>query len=117
MSSYSSNASKIIESFEKSNIEFVKEIIEHDGYDEYGPESNLYTLYIITKESNKTFTVYRYYYEYWYGSFQNDYSYSLEVKSNINNITLYDLSKLKSFLNEIKDKNKDLFDVLNMKYM
>jgi hypothetical protein len=41
----------------------------------------------------------------------------LEVKSNINNITLYDLSKLKSFLNEIKDKNKDLFDILNMKYM
>jgi hypothetical protein len=111
--SISVNADEVIKrDFIKIDKEvlFVKEIIEHDGYDRYGPESDLFTLYIFTKEDNE-YVLYRYYYEYWYdGNLQN---YDFELKWNVKDISLYDLEKIYDCKSEIK--NSDLLSILEPK--
>jgi hypothetical protein len=111
--SISVNADEVIKhDFIKIDKEvlFVKEIIEHDGYDKYGPESDLFTLYIFTKEDNE-YVLYRYYYEYWYdGNLQN---YDFELKWNVKDISLYDLEKIYDCKSEIK--NSDLLSILEPK--
>ena len=92
------------------DVVFATQIIEHDGYDRYGPESDLFTLYIFTKEDNE-YVLYRYYYEYWYdGNLQN---YDFELKWNVKDISLYDLEKIYDFKSEIK--NSDLLSILEPK--
>ena len=46
--------------------------VDHDGYDNYGPESNLVSLYIITKE-NDTYDYYMFYYEDWFNGTNEEY--------------------------------------------
>jgi hypothetical protein len=110
----SANGNEVIKSdFIDNNKEviFVKEIIEHDGYDSYGPESDLFTLYIFTKEDGE-YILYRYYYEYWYDGNYNNYVF--ELKWNAKDISLYDIEKIYDFQNEIK--NSDLLSILEPKF-
>ena len=92
-------------------VVFATQIIEHDGYDRYGPESDLFTLYIFTKE-NEEYVLYRYYYEYWYDG--NQQNYDFELKWNIKDISLYDLEKIYDCQNKIK--NTDLLSILEPKF-
>jgi len=92
------------------DVVFATQIIEHDGYDRYGPESDLFTLYIFTKE-DKEYVLYRYYYEYWYDG--NQQNYDFELKWNVKDISLYDLEKIYDFKSEIK--NSDLLSILEPK--
>ena len=114
----SKNGENILKKYE-NNIIFSVEILEHDGYDQYGPESNLWTLYIIIKE-NDNFILHRYYFEDWYEkkdlsnfNIENDSYYYIELKTNIKDIEFYDLYRLKSFLNKIS--NNELLYILNSK--
>jgi len=79
--------------FNDEEIIFVIEILTHDGYDEYGSESNLWTLYIITKENNK-YIFNSYYFEDWYEKRDpikdTDSMYMLEKQCNIEDIDHYD---------------------------
>jgi hypothetical protein len=113
----SQNGENILKKYE-NNIIFSVEILEHDGYDQYGPESNLWTLYIVIKENND-FILYRYYFEDWYEkkdlsnfNIENDSYYYFELKTNIKDIEFYDLYRLKSFLNKIS--NNELLYILNL---
>ena len=90
---------------------FATQIIEHDGYDRYGPESDLFTLYIFTKECGE-YILYRYYYEYWYDG--NQQKYDFELKWNVKDIGLYDLEKIYDI--QIKIKNSDLLSILEPKF-
>jgi hypothetical protein len=92
-------------------VVFATQIIEHDGYDRYGPESDLFTLYIFTKE-NEEYVLYRYYYEYWYDG--NRQNYDFELKWNVKDISLYDLEKIYDCQNKIK--NADLLSILEPKF-
>ena len=96
----------------KEDIIFSIEILQHDGYDIYGPESNLWTLYIIIKEDD-SYILYRYYYEDWYHN-KNNY-YVLELKTNIKDIQLYDLEMLEISVKDIIDS--ELKYILESKYI
>tara|TARA_B110000438_G_C15699283_1_gene600295 strand:- start:523 stop:759 length:237 start_codon:yes stop_codon:yes gene_type:complete len=53
----------------KHKIIYINRKIDHDGYDSYGPESNLYDLIIYFKKSNDyNFYKYNYYREYWFNT-------------------------------------------------
>ena len=49
----------------KGEVLFSKEYINHDGFDEDGPKSNLWSLLFIVKEDNK-FIFYEYYRDYYF---------------------------------------------------
>ena len=88
------------------------EILDHDGYDKYGPESNLWTFYIITKENNQ-YILYRYYFEDWYLGYKpnedTDSMYNIETKCNIEDIEYYDLHKLEKYIETITDTDLKIF--------
>jgi hypothetical protein len=79
--------------FDDKQIIFVIEVLTHDGYDEYGPQSNLWTLFIITKENNN-YIFNSYYFEDWYEKREpiqeSDSMYEFEKKCNIEDIDHYD---------------------------
>lgn len=58
-------AYNVLSDFTKNNIIFLQELVSHDGYDRYGPESNLWDLYIIA-EINNDYIYYYYHWEDWY---------------------------------------------------
>ena len=59
------------------NIIHIKTIIDHDGYDQYGPESNLFDLHIYyQKKSDCNIYRDRYWREYWYNG-DDDEPYEL----------------------------------------
>jgi len=110
---YSINHSKNI--LKKNHINdyvvFSKELLDHDGYDNCGPDSNLWTLYVITYKDAK-YTIYKYYYEDWYENI--DYS-----KLDLENDSFYQLQKIihtsniKDILYDINDI-KEINDIINM---
>jgi hypothetical protein len=51
--------------FENTNIIYLKEVLDHDGYDRYGPKSDLWDLYIII-ELNNDYIFYFYHWEKWF---------------------------------------------------
>lgn len=51
--------------------------IGHDGYDSFGPESDLYDLYILYKENGKKYVVY-WHRENWFQNSEEDYLYYIE---------------------------------------
>lgn len=108
--------------FNDKNVIYTKEILEHDGYDEYGPESNLWTLYIIIKENND-YILYRYYYEDWHENkeylnfdINNDSLYNFESSNTLNKIENYDFYRLYKYKDEINnDEVEKLLDNMNEK--
>jgi hypothetical protein len=78
VSSYNINTKKlsgaaytVLSDFTKNNIIFLQELVSHDGYDKYGPESNLWDLYIIV-EINNDYIYYYYHWEDWYRENQDE---------------------------------------------
>ena len=61
----SNEATAILSYFKYKKIIYLKEELSHDGYDEFGPESNLWDLYIII-ESNNDYKFYHYHWEDWF---------------------------------------------------
>ncbi len=52
---------------ESEMITWIYEVIGHDGYDEDGPESNLYDLYVISYDSgSKIYTYHIFHAEQWF---------------------------------------------------
>jgi hypothetical protein len=80
MNHLSTKANFIIKKFfNDKNIIDVTEKITHDGYDEYGPNSNIWDLYITVKEDNK-YIKYNYYFEDWFNEYKD---YELHEKIEI----------------------------------
>jgi len=108
--------------FNDKNIIYAKEILEHDGYDKYGPDSNLWTLYIIIKEDND-YILHTYYYEDWFENkeylnfnINNDSLYSFESSRILNKIENYDFYRLYKYKNEINNNEIiKLLDFINEK--
>ena len=49
------------------NLVCVESCLSHDGYDEFGPESNIYDIYIVHKsQDSEDFLVDNWHAEYWY---------------------------------------------------
>lgn len=80
----SEKANNIINKFFKEKeIISKKEILGHDGFDQYGPKSNLWTLHIVVKEEGNLF-LYKYYYEDWFSeNFKDDYELLSKKKIDI----------------------------------
>jgi len=77
-SSYVTKEAKNITKIYNNNIVLVKEKTSHDGYDKYGPKSDIYDLYIVYYDDNfSTFNVNHWHKEYWY---DNNYEKYCKVK-------------------------------------
>ena len=108
--------------FKDKDIIYIKEILEHDGYDKYGPESNLWTLYIIIKDNNN-YILHRYYYEDWHQNEEylnfdvnNDSLYDFESSNILNEIENYDFYRLYKYKNEINNNEiEKILDIMNEK--
>lgn len=108
--------------FNDKDIIYTKEILEHDGYDKNGPESDLWTLYIIIKDNND-YILYVYYYEDWYENkdyinfdINNDSLYNFESMNILNEIQNYDFYRLYKYKDEINNNEiKKLLDIMNEK--
>ena len=108
--------------FNDKNVMYIKEILEHDGYDKYGPESNLWTLYIIIKDNNN-YILYRYYYEDWHQNkeylnfdINNDSLYDFESSNVLNEIENYDFYRLYKYKDEINNNEiEKILDIMNEK--
>jgi hypothetical protein len=61
------NINKLYEMLKDKDILFADYSVEHDGYDEDGPTSNLYHFYFVVKDNNKN-VCYTFYVEDWYSS-------------------------------------------------
>lgn len=57
-------AKKIVDKYYEEVVSF-REIVTHDGFDEYGPESDIFDLYILSHVKD-TYLVYRYGWENWF---------------------------------------------------
>jgi len=77
-SKYSDYANKIVKQLR--NICHISEYIDHDGCSSNSFDSNLYSLYIITKNNN-IYTYYLYEFEIWIGQ-NNEYEYKLYNKKD-----------------------------------
>jgi hypothetical protein len=59
-------------------IIYAKEFLTHDGYDKYGPQSDLWSLYVCIQDlSTKIYTYYHYYTESWYNEINITLKYEL----------------------------------------
>ena len=84
--------------FNDKEIFLKKEYLDHDGFDEYGPKSNLWSLFIIVKEDDK-FILYEYYYEDWFSKYYID-DYELLNKKNLNKNILDFISNIENCNNK-----------------
>jgi len=76
---------KIKEYFSDKNIIWIKIEIEHDGYDRYGPQSNLYDLYFIEKVYDK-YIFYNYHTENWFDKTNEHKTFFLYKKKIVEDI-------------------------------
>ena len=107
MNSISEKGNIIITKFFNSKEIFLKkECLDHDGFDEYGPKSNLWSLFIIVKEDDK-FTLYEYYYEDWFSKYYID-DYELLNKKILTKNILESISNIENFNNKEFKKKLDL---------
>lgn len=65
----SDQAYSILSYYSNKNIIYINETLSHDGYDSYGPESDLWDLSII-KELNNDYIFYDYHWENWFNDNQ-----------------------------------------------
>lgn len=78
--------------------------IKHDGYDEMGPESNLYDLHLFIKRDGNYYEQ-LFHREYWYHGKDDEPYVPVEFYSNPTN------DIMRAFHNEISEEN--LYSVLN----
>lgn len=79
----SNDASKCLEKIEKSfKVLRVIETLDHDGYDMYGPKSNIWVLYVLYKNNNAD-CVFVYNREDWFDYKHEDYRlvYNIDYKT------------------------------------
>ena len=89
-------SSNISFNMKNKEIIFIKYKLSHDGYDCYGPQSNIYDINIIIKENND-YILYNYHKEDWYSSCDNDYYLDYMIKlSELSNSNLHLFPKLTS---------------------
>lgn len=83
MRKLSTNATECLETIDKS-LEILKvvETLDHDGYDMYGPKSNLWELFVLYKKNN-TVCVFVYNREDWFDSKPKDYRQVYNVEYDI----------------------------------
>ena len=96
------------------NIIFAVEYMEHDGYDKYGPESNLWDLYIIESIPNNDFMIYNYHWEDWF----RHKNFDEEKEFELTNYELYKKENLldaKHYLLSCIEKNIDKIDNKSLK--
>lgn len=79
---YSNHGKKLISNTftnrQDIKIIYAKEFLTHDGYDKYGPQSQLWSLYICIQDlSTKIYTYYHYYTEYCYCGMNTNIEYEL----------------------------------------
>ncbi len=80
---------KIRQYFSDKNIIWITQEINHDGYDIYGPKSNLYDLYFVEKiENQNKYALYHYHTENWYDRREDYKIYSLYRKKIVNEIDI-----------------------------
>ena len=63
---------KVIDTFNEKNIIIMFEKVSHDGFDEEGPESDLWDLYILEKTIND-YIMHSYHRENWSIGYKEDY--------------------------------------------
>ena len=78
--------------FFNKDIIFIEEYLSHDGYDRYGPKSNILDLFIIEKIDN-SYIFNNYHLEKWYTP-QDDKEYYLLNKNNIQDCRLGDMKQM-----------------------
>jgi hypothetical protein len=61
----------ICEIMQNKNIVLYDYYLTHDGYDEYGPKSDLYDIFIVTYEDNQ-YIFYEFHFENWYDSLKEE---------------------------------------------
>ncbi len=118
----STNAQNILNKyFRDKDIMCLGEILQHDGFDQYGPESDLWTFYIITKDQeNNTYIIHRYYFEDWFEKCKplkdDEFLYGCVKCTNIKDISLYDYDMLNeyrsNFIFNLNDNNDFDLDAL-----
>ena len=82
--------SKTIKKYIKNKeIIFYNERITHDGFDCYGPESNIFTLTIIVKNNLNKYILYLFNKEYWFNNIVNDYDLILIKELQKSDLKLY----------------------------
>lgn len=107
MNSISEKGNIIINKFfNDKEIILIKECLDHDGYDKYGPKSNLWSLFIIKKEDDN-FILYEYYYEDWFSKYYID-DYELLNKKILTKNILESISNIENFNNKEFKKKLDL---------
>lgn len=92
---------KIREYFYDKNIIWLKQSIDHDGYDYYGPKSDLYDLYFIEKLDDN-YIFYNYHTENWFSKRDNYKTYFLYKKKIFNKIEMQKLEE-SGWINYVRD--------------
>lgn len=67
-------ACMIMKLFKYKEVVAYDEYLDHDGYNEAGPESDLWDLYVVTHENGEYF-LYRYHWENWYEDDSGKYEF------------------------------------------
>jgi hypothetical protein len=116
--SYTKEAKNVIKNdFDNKNIVFIGEYLSHDGYDRFGPKSNLWDLFII-EDNGTNFIFYEYYWENWFTEYQS-HGYDFEKKKNLENCTFSELEKIIKRMDgntdvKLKDLVKSLYTSIKM---
>ena len=66
--------------FKNNTILYNNEVLTHDGYDSFGPESNIYDLYLVVKNDKNQYDYYHFHMEDWFNQDRNTLYYNLEIK-------------------------------------
>ena len=107
MNRLSYKANEVLSIFTKENIVYVREILSHDGYNSFGPESDLWDLYLIIKE-NDDYIYYHYRWENWFlKEIEDDYEVYQETKLSetiLENILLFHKKTKDTFFKEAVKK-------------
>ena len=107
------NNNEYIKSHLKNKIIYSKLYISHDGYDEFGPESTLYDLYILDEKYN----LFIFHSEDWYYHLNNNTEYVLDKECNLFNLNIdKDLHDFIKINKELKDDKIEIILNNNKKY-
>ena len=113
------DATSLIDNYlSNKNIILAVEYLTHDGYDKYGPESNLWDLYIIEDISYNEFIIYNYHWEDWFRSNNCEEkefdltNYELYLKENLLEAKEYMLSCIEKYIDKVDNELfKKVFDL------
>ena len=109
---FSINAESLINNYLlDKNIIIAIEYLAHDGYDKYGPESNLWDIYVVEDISNNEFIIYNYHWEDWFRRNNNCEekefnltNYELYLKENLLDAKKYILSCIEKYIDKIDNE-------------